>query len=732
MNIEELNLDERVKSLLRKYGIVKLFPPQKEAIERGVLEGKNIVVSAPTASGKTLIAELAIVKNFLEQKCKAIYLTPLRALALEKYRDISKYSEIGLKVALTTGDYDSSDPWLGDYDVIVTTNEKADSLIRHKAPWLHHIKTIVIDEVHLVGSRRRGATLEILVTLLKHILPEAQFIALSATISNAEELAEWLEAELIKSNWRPVPLREGIYLNQEIIYSDGTCKSLAKNYGSSIVNLTLEVIEEGGQVLIFTSTRQRAVNLAMSLAPYVIKLLSREERNELLDTSRMLLESERNRITEQLAKCIRCGTAFHHAGLSYRCRQTIEDKFRDNTIKVIVATPTLAAGVNLPARRVIVYDYRRYNSEIGVYEEIPVMEYKQMSGRAGRPKYDKWGEAILIARNKSELMLLMDRYVLSDPESIVSRLSAEHALRAHVLAIISTGFASTTEEIFKLFSKTLFSRQSSLLMIRSTIMKIINFLEDNEFIKIKEGQLLATVLGRRVSELYIDPMTAKMIICSLKELKSPHEFTYLHMIAQTPDMPTLYLRRGEKRRLCEWIRKNYSKLLYEPPDDTFELEVFLAKLKVALLLNDWINELSEDRLIEKYDVCPGDIYSISEKAEWLLYSAHELAKLYGMHTHLKTLLTLRERVKYGVKEELLELTRVKGIGRVRARILYNYGFKSLKDILTAPRAKLLSLPLIGPGILANILKDTEDIEEFEEYLDKDRRRIGTLEDFLYE
>ncbi|RLE64069.1 MAG: hypothetical protein DRN53_01260, partial [Thermoprotei archaeon] len=295
--------------------------------------------------------------------------------------------------------------------------------------------------------------------------------------------------------------------------------------------------------------------------------------------------------------------------------------------------------------------------------------------------------------------------------------------------ILSTGFANTIEEIFKLLGRSLFSRQGSLLMIRSMIKRIINFLRSNEFIEVKGEHIVATVLGRRVSELYIDPLTAKLIISSLKELKEPHEFAYLHIVVQTPDMPTLYLRRGERRKLNEWIRRNYNKLAYKPPEDEFELEVFLAKLKVALLLSDWINELSEDRVIEKYDVGPGDIYSISERAEWLLYSAHELAKLYGMHHHLKPLSTLRERVKYGVKEELLELTRIKGIGRVRARMLYNYGFKSLSDILTAPKAKLLSIPSIGPGVLANIFKNADDVGKYENMT---RRRVGTLEDFLYE
>ena len=196
--------------------ITKLRPAQEKAIKKGLLDRKNLLVCTPTASGKTLIAELAALKSIIEGNGKAIYIVPLKALASEKYKDFKKRYEGIAKVALSIGDIDSSDSYLVDYDLIITTSEKLDSLIRHHAPWLSLISTIIIDEVHLLNDPGRGPTLEILITILRQLLKKAQIIALSATIGNHEELAEWLKAELVIDDWRPVKLHKGVYLDGEV------------------------------------------------------------------------------------------------------------------------------------------------------------------------------------------------------------------------------------------------------------------------------------------------------------------------------------------------------------------------------------------------------------------------------------------------------------------------------------------------------------------------------------
>jgi len=217
MKLENIKkqIPKELYSILEKE-ITELRPAQEKAIKKGLLKDKNLLVCTPTASGKTLIAELAAIKSIIEQKGKAIYIVPLKALAAEKFKDFKKKYENIARIALSIGDIDSADPYLVDYDLIITTSEKLDSLIRHHAPWLSLIKTVIIDEIHLMNDPGRGPTLEILITILRKLLKNVQIVALSATIGNPEELSEWLSANLIVDKWRPVKLHKGTYLKGEI------------------------------------------------------------------------------------------------------------------------------------------------------------------------------------------------------------------------------------------------------------------------------------------------------------------------------------------------------------------------------------------------------------------------------------------------------------------------------------------------------------------------------------
>ena len=209
-------ISEDLYIVLEKEGIKELRPSQEKAINAGLLERKNLLVCTPTASGKTLIAEIAGIDGIMKKLGKAIYIVPLKALATEKYKDFKRKYDGLVKVALSIGDTDSSDSYLSNYDLIICTAEKFDSLIRHHTPWLKYINTVIIDEIHLMNDPSRGPTLEILLTILKEVLPKSQFIGLSATIGNPEELAEWLIAELVVDDWRPVKLEQGVYHDDKI------------------------------------------------------------------------------------------------------------------------------------------------------------------------------------------------------------------------------------------------------------------------------------------------------------------------------------------------------------------------------------------------------------------------------------------------------------------------------------------------------------------------------------
>ncbi len=216
MQLKEIKnkLPEKVYEILSKE-IKELRPSQEKAIESGLFDGKNLVVCTPTASGKTLIAEMAMLKNIIENGGKAVYIVPLKALASEKYKNFKeKYGEL-INIGLSIGDLDSSDKGLGKYDLIICTSEKLDSLIRHKSTWIEEIKVIVVDEIHLLNDVGRGPTLEILLTMLRQMI-DAQIIGLSATIGNPKELSSWLDAKLVEDNWRPVELKKGVYYDGEI------------------------------------------------------------------------------------------------------------------------------------------------------------------------------------------------------------------------------------------------------------------------------------------------------------------------------------------------------------------------------------------------------------------------------------------------------------------------------------------------------------------------------------
>lgn len=715
MKIEELAIPDSVKEIITKSGITELYPPQEEAIRAGALDGKNLVLASPTASGKTLIAELCALKHILEKDGKVLYLTPLRALASEKYEEFKKYTALRkadgrkIRVGISTGDYDSSDNWLRRYDIIVATNEKTDSLLRHRARWLDEISLIVADEVHLLNDGDRGPTLEVVLARLMQINPEAQILALSATIRNAEEAAEWLNASCITTEWRPVVLKEGVARYNEILFKDGGATKIEKHSKNPAINLALHVIKSGGQALIFASTRKSSVSLAKKAAAEVKGLLSKPLRRFLERFAEQISAAgERTRISDLLAELVKGGTAFHHAGLGGAHRRLIEKAFRNGKIKVLTATPTLAFGVNLPARMVVIHDYRRYEPGYGYYP-ISVLEYKQMAGRAGRPRYDKVGEAILLARTEDEQDYLMESYVLAKPERVWSKLAVERVLRSHVLATIAADFAHTEQGIYDFFGRTFYAYQYDPKAMRGVITRILKFLYSERMIEVSGENIYATRFGRRISELYIDPVTGVLIRDALQS-RAPKltELSFLHMIAHTPDMfPRLRPYSREIDELALFVDQHRSEFMFPVPDeweDRIAYEEFLGEAKLAWTLKSWIEEASEDELIGRFRVQPGDLYRIIDSAKWLLYASHELAYLFKHKDILPGLSHLMERTQRGVKKELLPLARLEGIGRVRARILYNAGLKTIEDLKRAPIERLISLPLIGLK-LAKKIKD---------------------------
>ncbi len=692
MRVAGLGLDARIVEILKGQGIEELYPPQTDAIGPALL-GENLVLAIPTASGKSLVAYLAILASVLRGG-KALYIVPLRALAAEKYEDLKEFEQLGMKVGISVGDYDSVDPTLEKFDVIVATSERADSLLRHRTNWLQQLTVVVADEVHLINDADRGPTLEITLAKLRQVNPKAQVLALSATIKNSDQLAKWLEAEHVKSEWRPVPLKEGVYHDGLIHFVDKSITEI-KAGEDAISGLVADIMSTGGQALVFVNTRRSTEALAKVVGSRIRHDLDEKKKDHLKKVAESLsaAQDEPTSMGARLARCIENGAAFHNAGLTNPQRAIVEKEFRKGRLACIVATPTLAAGINLPARRVIVRDLNRFDVNFGL-APIPVLEVKQMCGRAGRPRYDKYGEAILFAKDIDEVDELMEDYFLSEPEAIESKLGSEPALRMHVLASVATGHVGTEEDLLAFFNRTFFAFAGDVYTIHGKIREVLDFLEKEEFINRRDGFLKPTFFGKRTSDLYIDPLSAVKMRDTLRKPRDDPMF-HLWSICTTPDMPKLYLRRGD----YAWVEQKIEEAEFTFPIEDYDF--FLAEVKTAALLDDWIAERTEEEVTKKFGIGPGDVRRMTDQAEWLIYSMAELGRIFNKKK-VRALTRLTTRVQYGVKEELLELISLRGVGRVRGRALHQRGFKTLRDLQKANPNDLARIPTIGPTLAMKI------------------------------
>ncbi len=677
MLIEDVPLPRRFIGLLKAGGIEEMYPPQESVLKSKAMEGRNLVLSTPTASGKTLIAEI-LMARILMNGGKAVYVVPLKALAYEKFIEFKRYETLGYRIRLEMGDLDSSKyRQRADFDILVTTAEKCDSILRSRPQWFDGTGILVMDEIHLINSDR-GPVYEVLISKFRRIFPEIQILALSATIGNVEELAEWLNAELIESDWRPVRLTERVEVGEK---------------HRKVREMTQESLRNGGQTLIFVYSRRSAESVAEKLGQE-LNLINHDEAGELRKIKKRILSvlSPPTHQCRRLASCIEKGTAFHHAGITNKQRTLIEDAFKEGRgLKVIVATPTLASGVNLPSRTVIIRDIKRYGA-IGL-DYIPVIEYKQQAGRAGRPKYDREGFAVMIAKNDEEREFLLERYVHGEVERITSRLGVEPVLRFHILASIASGFTEDRDSLVEFFRSTFFGYQYGSDVFKSLIDKILGRLVEWNFIRYENEFLIPTPLGRRISELYIDPMTAFTYISLLHVAEENGlfgEIGLLEMLCDSAELPLFYVKRGEEQELWQRISLVGDKLLRGI--DEFDLDVrSLERFKTARILQLWINEVSEDSIFRLHKIAPGILHQRLQIAEWLAYSAGEISELVNMQKAAGEMRKLQQRIRHGIKEELIPLVRIKGVGRVRARKLWNSGIKSPADIMKADKRRLISI-----------------------------------------
>ena len=411
-----------LQDLLSHHAIPSLKPIQTAAINHGLFSPHNLLVCSPSGSGKTLIGLLAIANHLLAHAGTALFIVPYRALANEKSTEFQKFFDPHhLKVKTLTGDTAEDDQSLTGVDLVITTYEKCDTLLRQKHPFLTSLAAIVFDEIHEISTPSRGPRIELLLIRLLIAHPDTQYIFLSATIGNEQTFCDWLneigpKVTLVHSDDRPIPLNYEIHL-----------------YENKITHIRQQIIprlEHHQQIIIFVNRRKDCISLAQELQKTIIPFLNQDNLNQCEKGYRALIRSKS--YAKPLKDLIKGGVAYHNASLRASDREIVEQLFIHRHVKVLIATTTLAAGINTPANTVIITDIIQYrkikdftNEELqdpttvifpnkaGIYRPLSPNQLFQMLGRAGRLGFGdakSGGDAVIMARDKDEYAFALYHY----------------------------------------------------------------------------------------------------------------------------------------------------------------------------------------------------------------------------------------------------------------------------------------------------------------------------------
>jgi helicase len=550
---------------------------------------------------------------------------------------------------------------------------------------------------------------------------------------------------------------------------------IPQSYPDAALNIALDTLTRKKQALVFCNTKRGAESQAEKIAQKTKEVQNAPALAEIAEKVLAAVSTPTKQCL-RLAACIRKGIAFHHSGLQSAQRELVETRFRDGTILIICATPTLAMGMDLPAFRSIIRDLKRYSQGTSWgMSDIPVLEYEQMAGRAGRPGKETAGEAICIAQTEDEKDRIVEKYLLGNPEDIYSKLAVEPVLRTYVLSLIASGYVHDTTSLHGFFDETFYAWQYEDteklhrildrmvgLLVKWRFIDAPGFVPPEDPLKtaphddfavasdivaadafavahdVHASALRATRLGERVAQLYLDPYTAHHMLTALTRthderaiLADPTQyriadFALLHLLCTTIELrPLLNVRQGELDDIDRLSLEHEKTLLIKPPTVySHEYEEHLQSIKTAAFLNAWVEEAGEDRLFEEYNVRPGELQAKLSIADWLLYSIIELSKVVGWTELIADTERMRVRLEYGAKEELLALLRLKGIGRVRARKLYFNGIKSIDAVRTADHTTLRAL--IGDALARSIKEQLGEKVAAEDIAVKRNKRKGQI------
>ena len=479
------------------------------------------------------------------------------------------------------------------------------------------------------------------------------------------------------------------------------------------INIIIQSIEDNKQILIFNASKSTAQSSAKKTVSY-FKKSKKKVSQELQVASEKILNALQTPTSQcrDLAEYVKYGVAFHHSGLVAKQRMIIEDLFKERKLDAISSTPTLAAGLNLPATISYIKDYKRFSKR--GFQDIPVLEYQQMAGRAGRPGIEKLGFAIVNVKDEDEQKRVSKKFIFGETENIYSKLAVEPTLKMYLLSLISMDSINSQDEIFTFFNESLYGFQfKNQEELQFQIKRILKQLQQFGFIDERDSYFVATPLGKKVSELYLNPDSAYYYLSILsnisnllkkgeeKTISKEQEISLIHSICNVVEIkPFFYIKKKEEEEFYMLAQDLEPHLLSQYDPYNQEINDFLSSIKTATILHKWANELPEDMLLTRYNITPGELNYKLQVFDWVLYCIEELLHLKKELYAKSQIKKLRIRMKYGVRLELLPLLALKGVGRKRARQLYERGattpskikelsHSQLTQILGEKRAKTL-------------------------------------------
>lgn len=681
------NLSNDIKTIINTaYPYIKEFnPAQKAVIESGYLEDKsNYIISIPTASGKTVLGILPALKTILNGG-KAVYAAPLLSIQNEKVKEFKAFEEHGIKV----GKHPSNS------DLSVMVFESFDALTRFSWNVLREVDTLIIDEFHMIGEYSRGPTLESAITRAKIINPSLRIIALSATLKNIDEIEQWLDGKTVEHDYRPVPLNKEV-LDAEMFNT--------KNKNDVIVKIVEKAIEDNSQALSFVSTRRFTESLATYVAKKIDKKTTKEQKHKFKQVADKLLEVPKKKGSLPTTTCLKLaeaaekGVVFHHAGLFNEQKEIIEDEFRNGNILMITATPSLMYGVNLPSKYVVIRDHTRWTSNGPA--SIPVFDYEQMSGRAGRPQYDDVGYSYLVAKTMDEAFDLEARYIDGEIELTNSKLiDNKDAIYKQIIAQIASSLSKNLDDLNDFFGKTLYGFQMknnpSMSMFAQDSLNwelesALEFLLQNGIIRATPEGLKTTDFGNLIAKSNYAVETAVKINEYVSTMEKLNTAEMIYALAETPDLPLISFK-GRKSK--DPVRDKLSEC------GLFAVDIGNPEA-TAVSLIEWIDERNEYEIENAYNVYSASTRRSAYEASRLVKFAKNTLEVLGNYSNLKDMDYLSARLYYGVKEDIIPLVvGVKRLGRKRARLL----MKTFGDNLNEASEKdLQKIEGIGPKLAGKI------------------------------